>query len=285
MAIIFAIPQAYEHELIYGNTDPVLSTGSVLNLTSRNINPTDLFEWERKQEEAEIPEAPGSIMLSDGFQRAVTMEFFGFVYGNNQDDTFYDLTERMATIAYAADYTYLRSSFWNGAAKALYRRYVTPMRGSGTYARKTFYGVVNGVNLSLRATDPAWYLNTPSVGVVNVVNGTGNKAITDTGRYRTNRVLIYITKTGASTPTNPVISNSDGHALAIAGTLASVNDYWELDMLNGTVKKNVSGVISNDIANMTGRFFGFQRAADTITCTSGGSATFDVSLAWLPKIT
>jgi len=285
MAISYAVPTQYEFELYYGAAGAVLAATSSLNLTTRNINPEDLFEWERKAVEATRPEAPGSTLMSDGHQGPVNIDFFGAAAGTNAHDTFFDLTERMAQIAYAADYCYVRAGLDNGSALVRYRKYGRPQRGSGRYARRTMYEAVNGIEFSFRATDPAWYQDTALSDTVSIAAGTGNKAITDTGRYRTNRVLIYLTKTGASTPTNPVVSNADGHSITITGTLATVGDSWEIDMLNGTVKKTVSSVVSNDIANMTGRFFGFAPGADTITVTSGGSATFTATLLWLAKMT
>jgi len=283
--IAYPIPTQYEFELYWNAADSVQAGGTSLNLTSRNINPDDLFGWARKQDEREIPEAPGSFILSDGQQASVTMAFFGEVAGNNPNDTFYDLTERMANIAQATKYTYIRAGFYDGSTKQRYRRYGEPSGGGGHYVRKTMYEAVSGIDVSFRATDPAWYEDGIKADIVTVTSGAGSKVITDAGRYRSKRATLYITRTGGTVPTNPTVSNIDGQSFAITGTLAAINDQWVIDMYHGTVKKIVSGVTSNDIANFSGRFFTFKQGTDTISVTSGASANFTVSLLWLEKLT
>jgi phage-related protein len=193
------------------------------------------------------------------------------------------MAARLTSIARSSQYAYIKASLHNGSAFITFRRYGSPLFARAGHARKSRYQVISDFEMDFRVLDPWWYFDTVRVAIVTVTGGTGSAATSDTGVARTKRAIVYITKTGSGTPTNVQVKNSSNHSFTMTGTLANVNDQWIIDMYAGTVRKVVSGVSSDDIANFSGRFWGVNSGTDTITVTDGGTAAFSVSVLYLER--
>lgn len=284
MSINYAIPTKWEFDYFYNGSSIVLAAPNSFSLTSHNFKPRGLHNFERKGEAVSIPEGHGAHFLSDGFANAVEMEFSGDAFGIDPHDTFDFQSRRFGRFVNVLDHKYIRAGLHDGAQKVYYRRYGQPINGNSSFYRRTEFIAVQN-NMTFLATDPGWYADAVSADSFNVNSGTsGSKIITDGGDFNSKRCVIFITRTGA-TPADVTIKNAQNHTLAISGTLAANNDYYEIDMLQGIVKKSASGVVTNNIAAVTGRFFEIAKGTDTITFTSSVSCSVSVSIFWLPRFT
>ena len=284
VAINYAVPTEYEFALYYGATNPVAAAPSNLSLTSRNINPEELLSFIKRQSVEAIPESDGGALITDDKSDADPITFFGQQYGDTDrsDDVFSSMATRVSQLAAATQLMYLRYKLSDGSSNTFYRRYGAVKRFGSRMMRHTFYRGMES-EMTFDVTDPWIYLDSQSSDAVAVAGGTGAKVVTDSGSRKTKRVLLYVAKTGASSPANVQIKNAANETITLGGSLATIGDFWEVDMLRGRVSKSVSSVVSNDIANVTGRFWGIAAGTDTITVTDGGTATFTVSALWLPR--
>ena len=285
MAISYAVNSEYQFFWYYNATSVVAAATAYYSLSARNQNPEGLFSLTKRLDIEPIPEAYGGIPVGDGKADAEPMQFFMEAHDqtNHADTLFLSMANQVSNMLEAGDYQYIKAQLYDGSSTHAYRKYVRFRGLSDHYVSKTLYKVIRG-SLVFPATDPLWYLDSVSSDSVTVSGGTGSKVTTDGGVFQTRRVIVVITKTGASNPTDVNVVNVYGKGFTMAGSLANVNDYWIIDCYNGTVFKSVSGVLSNDIANFSGSVMPISGTTDTITVTDGGTASFAVTLLWLPRV-
>lgn len=282
MPISYTIPTEYQFFYRYGAADSVATASTSVDLTALNINPTSLQGFQRKHDEALVPEGDGALDLSDGRVGPASIQFRGEMYGDDPDDTFTAIASRMNQLAVSTPQAYLVASLYDGSIKQSYRRYGKFIGAEPNYVRKTRYSALS-FDGEFRVLDPWWYYNTAETDTVTVTSGTSSsKVTTDTGTARSKRLVITITRTGA-TPTNVTVSNNAGSSFQVTGTLATNGDKWTIDCYAGTVSKTVSGVTTDDIANFSGVFWGIKNGTDTISTTSSATASYTVGLSWLER--
>lgn len=285
MAISYATNTEYQFFWYYNGTSPVTPATPFYSLSARNQNPEGLFSLSKRLEIEPVPESHGGIPIGDGKADAEPMQFFMEAHdqNNHADDLFLAMANQVSNLMEASGYQYIKAQLYDGSSTHAYRRYVRFRGISDHYVSKTLYRVIRG-SLVFAVTDPLWYRDSGASDLVTVSGGSGSKVVTDNGVYQTRRVIVIITKTGASNPTDVNVVNVYGKGFTMAGSLTNVNDYWIIDCYNGTAFKSVSGVLSNDIANFSGTVMPISGQTDTITVTDGGTASFSVTLIWLPRV-
>jgi hypothetical protein len=284
MTIAYAVPTEYEFGIVHGGATAV-AAGTFVSLTTFNMNPASLLDWAFKHEEALIPEAHGAIDLSDGFIAPSAIEFYGEMAGDDPDDTWNGLAARFSNfISASRTHQYIRFGLYDGSVKQLFRRYGKVLNMGVSVARSTRYTAAIGFTGAFRVLDPLLYYNLEYQQAIVVVSGTGGNVNTaDNGIARSKRCVITITRTGSGVTTNPTVTNVSGQSFTITDTLPSVGDSWTIDMMNGTVIKSTSGVLTNARSKMTGQFWGVRHGTDTITLTSTVSSNFACTINWLER--
>jgi len=283
MTIAYPVPSTYEFAIGYAAVDSIQVAPSIVNLTPSNINPEELLSFTRKHGEATIPEGDGARLLSDGKLGPETITFFGAMAGDDPEDTFSTMAARLSSIAQSTQQSYVKAGLFDGSAKVFFRRYGMILSAHAAYARRTQYHAITGFEMDYRVLDPWWYWDSQRSATVAVSGGAGSQATSDTGISRSKRATIIILRTGSGVPTNVTVSNNAGQSFTMTGSLATAGDYWKIDMFTGVVQKSVSTVVSDDIANFSGQFWGIKFGSDTITVSSTGGGTWSVLVAWLER--
>lgn len=284
MTISIANPSDYSLSYFMGGADSYTVGGSAMSLSTYGFRLTGLGA-NMNYGEIKQPLSDGVYPLSDGTLSADTMTFVGGMHATDPDDlltSFHFVFNRLRQAP--SKNGYIDVGFDNGGGQIHYRRYVMFNDGNIPYASGTRHYAFMGATLSFRAYDPGWYLNIGLSESITITSGTGNVVTVNTGIRGSRRCVIRITKTGGTTPTNPTVTNAAGQSFTITDTLATLNDYWEVDCYHGTCVKSVSAVVSDNIAKFTGQFLTIAASADLITVTDGGTATYSATCKYLPRL-
>lgn len=284
MPISYATPALYEHAIGSTAADIAAVASTILQLSTKNINPVNPLGFARKHDEATPPESDVARDLSDGKMQPYTINFRGEQTGDDPDDLFVGLASILNTAAVSGANTYLRSGMYDGTTKQYYRRYGKVLGADVSYIPRSNYSITQ-LQASFRVLDPALYFDTVRTQAIACSGTSTTQGTVDTGVVRSARLLVKITRTGSGVPTNPQVKNAANQSFTLTGTLAATSDYWLVDMLNKTVIKATSGgtVLTDDIAHFSGQFWGIKNGVDSITVTNGVSASFSVGLTWLER--
>lgn len=248
----------------------------------------DSFNLETKN----VPHRHGGIIVGDGMKdsKIITVEGLYTSLVGNANAAYGGLmiqgVERLFEEfdRYGNEGLFLDIQNRTGAATSATRRlFVSLLRRKFNPDKGSQY-TQGGVKLTFEASDPEFYDDT-----VQQSTGSGSShtlaLYPSPGTRPTQRFTVKIENTDGNALTDPSMSVTGGASWTVEETISGSGDYIEVDHLNGTVIKNVSGTETDIIDKFSGSFFELPHtlAVCTITVDTGDTGVFDGTIDYWKK--